>query len=67
MLKWRVDVLSELKAAGYSAYRLRNEKIMGEAMIQKIRENSLPSWEALGRICGILKCQPGDLIEYTDE
>ena len=37
MLRYKIDVLKELKNNGYSTYRLRNDKLMGEAQIQKIR------------------------------
>ena len=37
MIVCKIDVLAALKSAGYSSYRLRKEKIMGEATMQKIR------------------------------
>lgn len=64
MIVYKIDVLAALKSAGYSSYRLRKEKIMGEATMQKIREGGLTSWENLSRICELLNCQPGDLLEY---
>jgi len=39
---------------------------MGEAMLQKIRSGQMVSWAALETICKLLKCQPGDLIEYVE-
>ena len=38
MLKYKIDVLEELKGKGYTSYKLRKDKIMGEAQIQKIRQ-----------------------------
>ena len=66
-IKYKIDVLAALKEAGYNTSRLRKEKIIGEAMIQKIRTNQLPSWATLDTICGLLDCQVGDLIEYSKE
>ena len=43
MLRYKIDVLEELKNKGYSSYKLRKEKLMGEAQIQKIRDNELVS------------------------
>jgi 4-hydroxy-tetrahydrodipicolinate reductase len=37
---YKIDVLKALKEAGYNTSRLRKDKIMGEATIQKIRENA---------------------------
>ena len=61
---YSVDILSRLKEAGYSTYKLRTEKIFGEATIQKMRDNELVSWDNMATLCKLLDCQPGDLIEY---
>ncbi|MEI3131515.1 MAG: hypothetical protein V8S92_04460 [Oscillospiraceae bacterium] len=37
---YKLDVLSALKEAGYNTNRIRKEKLIGEAMLQKIRERS---------------------------
>lgn len=68
MLRYKVNVLEELKKAGYSTYRLRQDKVIAESTAQKIREgNTNIALESLGAICNILKCQPGDLIEWVEE
>ena len=64
MIVYKFKPLDALKEKGYSAYRLRKEKLIGEAMIQKIRKEELPSWDALDIICELLNCQPGDIIEH---
>ena len=63
-IQYKVDVLTVLKEAGYNTNRIRKEKIMGEAMLQKLRSGQLVSWATLETICGLLDCQPGDLLEY---
>lgn len=63
MIVYKIDVMAALKSAGYSAYRLRHEKILGEFTMQKIRDGEPITWLVLGKICDILGCQPGDLIE----
>lgn len=62
---YKIDVLLALKEAGYNTNRIRKEKIMGEAMLQKIRNGQMPSWATLESICALLDCQPADLIEYV--
>ena len=64
---YKVDVIAVLKEAGYNTNRIRKEKIMGEAMLQKIRSGQMVSWATLDTICSLLECQPGDLIEYVKE
>lgn len=66
MLRYKIDVLEELKNKGYSSYKLRKEKLRGEAQIQKIRDNELVSKETLNTICKLLNCQPGDILEYVE-
>ena len=67
MLRYKIDVLKELKNNGYSTYRLRNDNLMGEAQIQKIRSGEIASKESLNTICKLLGCQPGDFLEYVPD
>lgn len=67
MLRYKMDVLQELKTIGFSAYKLRKDKIMGEAQIQKIRTGEIASKETLNTLCKLLNCQPGDIIEYVPD
>ncbi len=66
-IQYKINVISALKDAGYSTYRLRKEKLLGEATIQKFRENELVSWENITTICRLLNCQPGDIVEYISD
>lgn len=66
-LRYKIDVVSALKEAGYTTYRLRNEKLIGEATMTKLRKRELVSWNNIDTICSLLNCQPGDLIEYTSK
>lgn len=66
-MQFKIDVLEALKAKGYTTYVLRKENILSQSTLQKLREGKGLSWENIERICGLLKCQPGDLIEYVQE
>lgn len=66
-IQYKIDVLPALKTAGYSTHRIRTEKIIGERTMQQIREGQLVSWSAMNKICRMLNCQPGDLLEYVDD
>ena len=66
-MKYKIDLLAALKEAGYNTNTIRKEKIMGEAMLQKIRSGQMVSWATLETICELLECQPGDLIEFVKE
>ena len=66
-IKYKIDVLAQLKEKGYSAYRLRKEKILGEASIQKLRKDELVSWDNINTICELLQCDIGDVLIYVQE
>lgn len=66
-LRYKIDILSALKAAGYSTYKLRKEKILGESTLQQLRNKELVSWKNIETLCKLLNCQPGDIIECVPE
>lgn len=66
-IRYRMNVLDELKKKGYSSYRLRKERIIGEFQVQQLRAGEIVSITILDRLCALLDCQPGDLLEYAPE
>ena len=64
-IRYKVDVLAELKKKGYSSTRIREEKLIGQSYLQQLRRGELVSWKTLDTICSLLECQPGDLIEFV--
>ena len=65
--KYKIDDIAAMKEAGFNTNRIRKEKIIGEAMLQKIRGGQMVSWATFETICNLLDCQPGDLLEYIKE
>lgn len=66
MLRYKFNVQEKIKEAGYSTYRLRREKILSEGTIQKLRSgNTTITLESLNIICNLLRCQPGDILEWV--
>lgn len=66
-IRYKIDILSELKKAGYNTTILRREKILSESTIQALRTGKVVSIDNISRICAMLHCQPGDIIEYVKE
>lgn len=66
-LQYKINVLSALKKAGYTTYRIRKEKILSESTVQKLRNNKPVSWENIELLCNLLNCQPGDLLEFIED
>lgn len=66
-LRFKVDILDALKEKGYTTYTLRKENILSQSTIQKLREGKGLAWDNIERLCALLDCQPGDLLEYIKE
>ena len=66
-IRYKVDIMAELKKKGYSSTRIREEKLIGQSYLQQIRHGELVSWKTLDTICALLECQPGDLVEFMPE
>ena len=66
-IKYKVDLLSALKEKGYSTYKLRREKLLAESTVQALRRGDMVSMDNIARICHLLGCQPGDILEYAEE
>lgn len=57
-----------LKLKGYTTYKIRKEKIIGEGTLTALRKGSGGlDHKTLARLCRVLECQPGDLMEYVPE
>ena len=67
MLKYKIDVLTALKDAGYSSYRIRKEKILPDAIMQYFRDDKMVGTGTIDILCKLLDCQPGDIIEYVPD
>lgn len=67
MIRYRINVLEELKEKGYNTYRLRNEKIFGEKTIQALRDQQPVSFATLDLLCELLDCKVEDIIYYCKQ
>ena len=55
-----------MKENKISYYRLANEGIDAQTL-QRLRHDRPITTETLGKLCCIMNCQPGDLIEYIPD
>lgn len=67
MIIYKIDIMEALKEKGYTSYRLRQDKIFGEATMTKFRRKEYINFDNLNLLCELLDCQPGDIIEYVKE
>ena len=66
-IKYKIDVLEALKAAGFTTYKIRQTGLINQTALQRIREGKMISWEQLASICAALNLQPGDIVEFVPE
>lgn len=64
---YKIDVIAALKSAGYNTNTIRKEKLLSEGTLQSLREGKYISMDAISKICKLLNCQPGDILEYVDD
>ncbi|MBR4098608.1 MAG: helix-turn-helix transcriptional regulator [Clostridium sp.] len=57
-----------LKEKGYTTYRIRKEKLMGQGTLTALKNGTGGlEHKTIERLCQVLSCQPGDLMEYVPE
>ena len=66
-MRYKINVMDALNARGYTGYRLRRDKIIHSMNIQRLRDGDMVSWSVFEKVCELLDCQPGDIIEYVRE
>lgn len=66
-LKYKINVLEELKNKGITSYSLRKNKTLSESTIQKLRNGEGVSWDNLEVLCGLLDCNIEDLLIYEKD
>lgn len=57
-----------LKEKGYTTYKIRKEKIIGQGTLTALKNGTggLDS-KTIAKLCKLLHCQPGDIMEYVNE
>lgn len=61
------DIMEMLSRRGWSSYRLRNEKILSESIMTRLRSKESITTNTIDKLCELLDCQPGDLIHYVSD
>lgn len=66
-LRFKISILDALKKAGYNTNKIRQEGLLSQSTLQKLRDGGQLSWSNIETICQLLNCQPGDIMEYIPE
>lgn len=57
-----------LQERGITSYRIRKDNIISQAALTKMKNgDGNIDTRTLERLCSVLKCQPGDIMEYVEE
>ncbi|MEG0830518.1 MAG: helix-turn-helix transcriptional regulator [Anaerovoracaceae bacterium] len=63
MIKYKVDVLKELKAHGFNQTRLQKENLLPKQTMSNIKAGKSITLKTLNKICIMCRKQPGDIVE----
>lgn len=67
MLVYKIDVMEELKEAGYPSGRLQKESLLSGSAITKIMRNEVVGIAVIDKLCKLLDMQPGNIIKYVPD
>ncbi|MSA01055.1 helix-turn-helix domain-containing protein [Lactonifactor sp. BIOML-A3] len=67
MIKYKRDIIKMLSDKGITTYQIRKNKIFTESQLMQLRNNKLVTQETLDKLCTLLECQPGFLLEYESD
>ena len=56
-----------LEAAGRSSTNWLRKEGMHPNVVNKLRKNERVNTDTIDRLCALLDCQPGDIMEYSPE
>lgn len=60
------DIIGKLKAAGYNSGQIMYRKLLPQTTMDALRHNKPITLRSVDTICSLLKCQPGDILEYIE-
>ena len=67
MLRYKPGIVEKLREAGYNSTRIKNEGLFGEKTMTDFRRQAEIPYKTLNKLCKILKCEIGDIIEYVED
>ena len=56
-----------LEQQGKTATNWLRQQGMHPSVVNKLRKNETVTTETIDRLCSLLECQPGDILEYTED
>lgn len=53
--------------SGITSYTVKKDGIIGQATYKKIRNGGDIDTRTIAKLCELLNCQPGDILEYNPD
>lgn len=50
-----------------TTYRIRQENIISQSALTAIKNGKSVTTDTIAKLCKVLNCQPGDIMEYEEE
>lgn len=60
-------LFSLMKEKGLTTYRIRQENIISQSALTAIKNGKSVTTDTIAKLCKVLQCQPGDIMEYEEE
>lgn len=60
-------LLALMEKKGITSYTIKKDNIIGQATFKKIKEGGEIDTRTISKLCGLLNCQPGNIMEYVSD
>ena len=60
-------LLRLMEEKGITSYTIKKDNIIGQATLKKIKDGGDIDTRTIAKLCRLLECQPGDIMEYVED
>lgn len=60
-------LLKLMEEKGVTSYTIKKDNIIGQATFKKIKEGGDIDTRTIDKLCKLLNCQPGEILEYQED
>ena len=60
-------LLKKMDEQGITSYTIKKDNVIGQATFKKIKDGGDIDTRTIAKLCKLLNCQPGDILEYVED
>ncbi len=60
-------LLKKMDEQGITSYTIKKDNVIGQATLKKIKDGGDIDTRTIAKLCKLLNCQPGDILEYVED